>query len=157
GVVIISAIQFVLVISINVALDPAGGSWPIDAQLGVAWGTTLCTASWTGLYVRLTEKRRIHDREVAMRLSLREAALRALQRQINPHFLFNCLNSIRGLVIEHPPRAQDMVTHLANMLRYNLQRDARDTVPLASEVKVVGDYLALEGMRFEERLRVSLD
>lgn len=157
GVLIIAAIQFVLVISINEGLDPAGGGWPLDAKLGLAWGTTLATGSWTALYVRLTEKRRVHEREVALQLSLREAELRALQRQVNPHFLFNCLNSIRGLVVENPPRAQEMVTHLANMLRYNLQRDVRETVPFASEMRVVNDYLALEGVRFDERLRVRLD
>ena len=104
----------------------------------------------------LTAQRRFAGKEVHLQLAVREAELRALEAQINPHFLFNCLNSIRGLVLENPPLAQDMITRLANILRYNLHRDLNHTVPLASEVEAVSDYLALESMRFEERLRVRL-
>ncbi len=107
--------------------------------------TTTLWAVWTSLYVLLTGPRR-H----------REAELRALEAQINPHFLFNCLNSIRGLVVENPAMAQDMLTRLANILRYNLRRDIEHTVPLCSEVEVVTDYLALESARFEDRLRVHI-
>ncbi len=76
---------------------------------------------------------------------------------MNPHFLFNCLNSIRGMISEDPAQAQDMITRLANILRYNLKKDRRHTVPLASEVEAVSDYLALESIRFEDRLRVGLE
>ncbi len=120
----------------------------------LAWGMFLGTGIWTMLYVRFTEVRRQHEREINLRLAVREAELRALEAQINPHFLFNCLNSIRALVAENPARAQDMITRLANIFRYNLRRDHAHTVPLASEVEVVGDYLALESVRFEDRLRV---
>jgi two-component system, LytTR family, sensor kinase len=61
------------------------------------------------------------------------------------------------MVSENPEQAQDMITRLANILRYNLQRDRRHTVPLASEVEIVSDYLALESIRFESRLRVHID
>jgi len=92
-----------------------------------------------------------------MQLTLRESELRALEAQLDPHFLFNCLNSIRAMIIENPVEAQSMVTRLANLLRYNLQRDTRHTAALAREVEVVCDYLALESARFEERLRVEVD
>jgi hypothetical protein len=157
GVLAISAIQVLLVVSISVALLPGAQLWTRDAVLGLAWGTTLMTATWTGLYVRLTEKRRVQERETALQLTLREAELRALQQQVNPHFLFNCLNSIRALVIEDPPRAQEMITRLANMLRYSLTRQMRETVPLASEMEIAADYIALETVRFEDRLRVRVD
>ncbi|HMD70941.1 MAG TPA: histidine kinase [Bryobacteraceae bacterium] len=123
------------------------GDWLINAVLWTVW---------TSLYVLLTGPRRHRETEMRLQLALREAELRALEAQINPHFLFNCLNSIRGLVIENPPKAQDMVTRLANILRYNLRRDIEHTVPLSSEVEIVGDYLALESARFEDRLRVHL-
>jgi len=71
--------------------------------------------------------------------------LRALEEQFNPHFLFNSLNSIRPLVVENPPLAQDMLTRLANILRYSLRRDLLHTIPLADELAAVRDYLALEG------------
>ena len=120
-----------------------------------AFGTTMATAQWTAIYFSVTAGRRRREQATQMRLAVREAELRALEAQINPHFLFNCLNSIRALVAENPARAQEMITRLANIFRYNLHRGASHTVPLASEVEAVGDYLALESVRFEERLRVQ--
>jgi LytS/YehU family sensor histidine kinase len=113
-------------------------------------------AVWTALYVLITGPRRQREIQVRLQLSLREAELRALEAQINPHFLFNSLNSIRALVAEDPAKAQDMLTRLANILRYNLRRDVEHTVPLATEVEIVNDYLALESARFEDRLRVQM-
>jgi hypothetical protein len=126
---------------------------------GVLWNwvfSAVLFAAWTSLYVLLTGPRRHREVEIQLQLALREAELRALEAQINPHFLFNCLNSIRGLVIENPAKSQDMLTSLANILRYNLRRDVEHTVPLYSEVEVVGDYLALESARFEDRLRIHI-
>jgi sensor histidine kinase YesM len=111
---------------------------------------------WVLFYVALTAGRRYREKEVRLQLALREAELRALEAQINPHFLFNCLNSIRALVVENPPLAQDMITRFATILRYNLHRDLDHTVPLAAEVEVVSDYLALEAVRLEDRLRVHV-
>jgi LytS/YehU family sensor histidine kinase len=118
---------------------------------------TAADMMWLLLYLALTTTRRFQEKELRLQLSLREAELRALEAQMNPHFLFNSLNSIRALVLEDPQQAQDMITRLANILRYNLHRDLSHTVPLASEVEVVEDYLALEAMRLEERLRVRLE
>ena len=92
-----------------------------------------------------------------MKLALSDAELRALEAQINPHFLFNCLNSIRGMIIEDAAQAQNMVTKLANILRYTLQRNRNHTVALETEMEAVSDYLALESIRFEGRLRIHLD
>ncbi len=111
---------------------------------------------WLLFYVALTSGRRYREKEVRLQLALREAELRALEAQINPHFLFNCLNSIRALVVENPSVAQDMITRFASILRYNLHRDLNHTVPLAAEVEVVSDYLALEAVRLEDRLRVQV-
>ncbi len=121
--------------------------------LYTALGTTSATAMWGFLYWF----RQSRDQRGRLQLALREAELRALEGQINPHFLFNCLNSIRALVAEDPGKAQDMITRLANIFRYTLRRDSAHTVPLASEVEVVSDYLALEAARFEERLQVKME
>jgi two-component system LytT family sensor kinase len=157
GVGIIATIQVVLVTSISLLLEPGRTTWDTQGILGLAWGTTVATATWTALYMGLTTSRRRQERDVAAQLALREAELRALRQQVNPHFLFNCLNSIRALVLENPARAQDMITRLASLLRYGLQHGARDTVPLDTELKVVADYLALESVRFDARLRVRID
>ncbi|HEY4363670.1 MAG TPA: histidine kinase [Bryobacteraceae bacterium] len=155
GVLLICAIQTTLVVAIDNALTPGGDHWPLSAVLPLAWGTFMATGTWTGLYVRLTERRRREERDLQTQLTVREAELRALEYQLNPHFLFNCLNSIRALVIENPPRAQDMLTRLSSVLRHSLRHDHQHTVPLASEIAAVADYLAIEAVRFEERLQVE--
>ena len=86
----------------------------------------------------------------------REAELRTLQAQLNPHFLFNGLNNIRALVMEDPARARAMMTHLAELLRYSMQRNGAELVPLATELDIVENYLQLEALQLEDRLRYSL-
>jgi LytS/YehU family sensor histidine kinase len=90
-----------------------------------------------------------------LELAAQEAHLQALRSQMNPHFLFNCLNSLRGLIAEDPRAAQEMVTRLSSLLRHVLQSDRVRTVPLAVELEAVEHYLALERIRFEERLRTE--
>ncbi len=152
----VSALQTFLVIAINWLFDGASSVFLHPVTALAAWaGITVITILWTIFYIALTGPRRYREKEIRLQLALREAELRALEAQVNPHFLFNCLNSIRGLVVENPAVAQDMITRLANILRYNLHRDLMHTVPLESEVEVVGDYLALESVRLEDRLRVQ--
>jgi two-component system LytT family sensor kinase len=152
----IGAIQTILIFSFALTTEDRNSDFFQPGSVLGAWlGTTYATGAWIGLYVRITARRRQQERETRLQLALREAELRALEAQVNPHFLFNCLNSIRALVVENPPQAQDMITRLANILRYNLHRDRSHTVPLASELEAVSDYLALESVRFEDRLRVE--
>jgi LytS/YehU family sensor histidine kinase len=89
--------------------------------------------------------------------AVKEAELRSLKSQVNPHFIFNSLNSLRALIDEDPARARQSVTQLANLLRYSLQSGQLETVPFEDELRIVNDYLALEQVRHEERLRVRLD
>jgi LytS/YehU family sensor histidine kinase len=154
GAVVISLVQTSLVIGTNLLL--AGGRWSVIAIVALWWGMFLASGIWTILYVRFTERHESAAREVQLQLSLKEAELRALEAQLNPHFLFNCLNSIRALVALDPPRAQDMMTRLSNVLRNSLRHDRQHAVPLALELEVIADYLALETIRFEERLRSQI-
>ncbi len=115
---------------------------------------------WQVLYfgVHAAERgRRAELDRLAATAEARTAELRALRSQLNPHFLFNALNSVRALITLDPPRAQEAVTRLSSLLRYTLAAGEAQTVPLARELEVVADYLALEGLRFEERLRVRLE
>lgn len=84
---------------------------------------------------------------------LLEARLDALQRQINPHFLFNTLNSITSLVRMQPELAREMIVKLANILRV-LLKDRDAFVPLSEELAFTDDYLDIEVVRFGEKLRV---
>jgi uncharacterized membrane-anchored protein YhcB (DUF1043 family) len=158
GVLIVSSIQTILVIVTDSALNGERvQAWPRVAVVGLAWGMYIGTLVWTIVYTRITERRAQEQREIQMQLAVRAAELRALEAQVNPHFLFNCLNSIRGLVVENPSLAQDMITRFAALLRYSLNRDRQHTVPFAEEAEIVEDYLALESVRFEGRLRVHFE
>jgi sensor histidine kinase YesM len=86
-----------------------------------------------------------------------EAQLSALEARIHPHFLFNTLNSIASLIPEDPRRAEDMIARLATLLRFSLDAGQRSLAPLAQELRVVADYLAIEQARFGDRLRYSID
>ncbi len=122
--------------------------------------TTTATLGWTALYTgvaSLLRARRARHDAMVLELDMREARLKALEAQIGPHFLFNCLNSLRGMIIENPAQAQDMVTRLASILRHNLTRSAAPTEPLGEQVEFTADYLALESARFEERLRTRFE
>ncbi len=100
---------------------------------------------------------RLQIEQLSLATHVKEAELRALKSQVNPHFIFNSLNSLRALIDEDPLRARQAVTQLANLLRYSLQSGQLETVPFEDELSVVNDYLALEQVRHEERLRLRLD
>ncbi|HTL69098.1 MAG TPA: histidine kinase [Lacunisphaera sp.] len=100
---------------------------------------------------------RMQVEQLRLAANVKEAELRALKSQVNPHFLFNSLNSLRALIDEDAPRAREAVTRLANMLRYSLQSGQLETVPFEDELRIVEDYLALEQIRHEQRLRVRWD
>jgi len=116
-----------------------------------AW---LCLYFFYHLFDRLN---RSEIERFQLMTSVKEAELRALKSQVNPHFIFNSLNSLRALIDEDPARARKAVTQLANLLRYSLQSGQLETVPFEDELGIVNDYLALEQVRHEERLRLRLD
>jgi hypothetical protein len=119
---------------------------------------TLLFVLWAGLYITLTALR--NQRSAALRQSeltraLQASELRLLKSQLNPHFLFNSLNSVRALIADDPAGAQKAVTQLARTLRYTLTAGREELVTLARELEIVEDYLALESLRFGERLRIE--
>lgn len=89
--------------------------------------------------------------------TVKELELKTIKSHINPHFIFNSLNSIRALVDENPGRARTAITELSNILRSSMQAEKMETVPLKNELSIVKDYLELEHMRFEERLKIQMD
>jgi two-component system sensor histidine kinase AlgZ len=95
----------------------------------------------------------------ALRLALiaQTSQFHALRSQLNPHFLFNCLNSLRELIDEDRNRAKQVIDLLSALLRYTLRADRVETVSLKDELEAVEDYLAIEKVRFEERLRTRFD
>ncbi len=91
------------------------------------------------------------------RLAAREAELRALRAQINPHFLFNCLHSIAALAGSDAGRARAMCLHLSELYRLTLGLALRDTITLGEELSVLRAYVAVEAVRFGPRLQYEED
>jgi two-component system, LytTR family, sensor kinase len=88
---------------------------------------------------------------------VKELELKTIKAHINPHFIFNALNSIRALIDENPERARTAITELSNILRSSMQAEKLETVSFEKELNIVKDYLALEHIRFEDRLKVSYE
>jgi hypothetical protein len=133
--------------------------WLVSMSILVVNSMTLFLL-WSVIYFAIAFFSR-YRREEIERLkwenALKEFELNKLKSQLNPHFVFNALNGIRGLVGEDPNKAKAAITMLSNILRNSLLSDRARTIPLSEELKTVNDYLNLEKIRFEERLRFSTD
>jgi len=113
---------------------------------------------WSLLYFVVNfwlEWRRERERALEASLLAEKARLQMLRYQLNPHFLFNALNSIRALVDENKESARAMITELAEFLRYSLAHRDLAKVPLASEMEALGHFLSIQSRRYEEKLVVS--
>lgn len=86
---------------------------------------------------------------------LRDAELFKLRQQLQPHFLYNSLNSINALMMIQPEKAQEMVGKLSDFLRSSVKREAEDMIPIADEMAFIEAYLSIEAVRFGDRLKVD--
>lgn len=89
--------------------------------------------------------------------SATESQLNMLKAQLNPHFMFNAMNSIRALVDENPAQAKEAITRLSSLLRNSLSLELTRVIPLETELGIVHDYLALEKIRYEERMKIVME
>lgn len=115
---------------------------------------------WVLLYIFVAYTIQIQKNNIErikMQASIEASEAKILKAQINPHFMFNALNSIRALIIEEPKKAQNGITQLSNILRSSLVANRRLTIPLKEELRTIEDYLALEKVRYEERLQSTLE
>ncbi len=103
------------------------------------------------------EKADRQNREERMRRQITEAELRALRAQINPHFLFNSLNTIADLIVTDPARAELMTVQLAKVFRHVLSNSDRQMITVSEELEFLRAYLEIEAVRFDDRLSVSFD
>jgi signal transduction histidine kinase len=120
--------------------------------------------SLTEVFSSLLENARLQSKkqeqeQLAQELSLQasQSELKALRAQINPHFLFNALNAIAGLIHEDPQRADRAVEHLAEVFRYTLRGSQNEWATLDQELEFVRAYLEVEKARFGARLQVTID
>ncbi len=106
------------------------------------------------IYHYVAESRKNQLDNLKLEALVKSLELKTIKSHINPHFIFNAMNSIRALIDEDPSRAREAVTALSNILRSSMTSDQHETITLERELNIVKDYLALELIRFEDRLNV---
>jgi hypothetical protein len=164
GITIMALVEMFLVFCTYLIVDSTSEAevleWLRQGALGTMIGWVSIYTGWTVLYIAIVSRRhtrRMEIEKLQLELHVKEAELRALQAQVNPHFFFNSLNSIRALIYQDAEGAAEVIDRLASMMRYTLQSGRANTVPLEQEMKAVHDYLAIEKIRFEDRLQFSED
>lgn len=111
---------------------------------------------WSALHFMYNYFER-YNKSLQLEASVKEIELSNLKSQLNPHFIFNALNSIRALVDENPAKAKQAINQLSSILRNSLVTEKRGLTSFEEELKLVRDYLGLESIRFEERLKTEFD
>ncbi|WP_223789148.1 sensor histidine kinase [Marinicella meishanensis] len=128
--------------SVNMLMITSGQQWFV---LGL----------WSLLYLVIKQLRRSRQQQMTqlqLESALQANELRALKAQLNPHFIFNCLNNMRALAIDDSQTTRQMITHLSEILKYSFQYGEQTTVSVEREIQHVNNYLALESIQFEQRL-----
>lgn len=132
----------------------------INKTIRTSLGCFLFLAIWNLIYFAyhfVMKSRQEQLDKIRLESMVKELELKTIKAHINPHFIFNALNSIRALVDENPGRARTAITELSNILRSSMQAEKAETTPLEKELNIVKDYLALEHIRFEDRLTVEYE
>lgn len=142
-------------------LPGGGANYSSPGVLFAYWmNSAMPLAVWTAGWISVQALSRFRQGELS-RLRAEAAAstleLDALRARLNPHFVFNALNNLRALIHEDAERARLMVTQLSNTLRHALDHGNAQAVTLRRELEVVDDYLAIEKVHYEERLRIERD
>jgi hypothetical protein len=120
-----------------------------SGQLGLCSGLYFTVRYW----IELQDQREKTLRATAL---AHQAQLQMLRYQLNPHFLFNTLNSIRAMIFEDPGKSRQMITRLADFLRYSLDGEGRETT-VGGEIAALRGYLEIQHIRFEEKLKVDIE
>jgi two-component system, LytTR family, sensor kinase len=155
----LSLVVYFLRIPVNLALgrlfDPlaAFDPWTI---LGQSSFYVILFFFWTIFYFTFHYFDQ-YNKSLKYQASMVEIELKNLKSQLNPHFIFNALNSIRALVDENPGKSKQAINQLSNILRNSLASDKKGMVRFDDELKIVKDYLGLESIRFEERLQTDFE
>ena len=158
---------FTLVLSISNYLVHIIGStfletinYEVDLELWVIFSNLIISMMlyilWAALYFIFHYFERVNA-SLKYDAIIYEIELNKLKSQLNPHFIFNALNSIRALVDEDPGKSKRAITQLSNILRNSLIMNKRKLIDFDDEMKTVRDYLDLEAIRLEERLKIEID
>ncbi|MBL7963893.1 MAG: histidine kinase [Flavobacteriales bacterium] len=140
--------------------DPKYREWAYHALIPAVFSRTMEYWVLMGVLSALEGARlRREEQEQLLRLrnELQVTQLNALKKQLQPHFLFNTLNTVSALVDEDVKAARRVLSRLGALLRITLDKEQRDVVPLSRELEHTGYYLDIEGVRFRDRLRVHYE
>ncbi len=164
GILIVCLLDTIIRISVISWLDPYAVS---NIKLEFSTRFLLVTVEnglyiipWTLIYYFFHYIQKTRNQELdtlKLEALVKELELKTIKSHINPHFIFNALNSIRALIDENPLRARTAITELSNILRSSMQTEKQETVFFEKELNIVKDYLALEHIRFEDRLNVQYE
>lgn len=152
---------FEILINIDFVVGEETGTefnWP-SFLFGVSRSIILFSL-WCGFYYVFAIVEKSREQEILnlkWEASKNEIELKNLRAQLNPHFLFNSLNSIRALVALDPEQSKTSITQLSNLLRKSINLGKLRVIPLKEELELVRIYLDLESVRFEERLRTAIN
>lgn len=111
---------------------------------------------WNAIYFSwnyIERNRTLHIQQLKMESALKDLEIKTIKANLQPHFIFNALNSIRALIDEDPSLAREAVTKISNILRSSISQK-NELNPLETELQLVYDYLDLEKIRFEDRLEI---
>lgn len=143
---------------VNMIYDESGLT--IQAFLAVFIVYFVVNLIWNVIYFAyhfFDKSRKQEMKTLQLESTRNESELLNLKNQLKPHFMFNAMNSIRALVDDDPVLAKQSITQLSNLLRNTLQFGKKKLITLKEELQIVNDYLALEKIRFEERLEYQQD
>ncbi len=126
---------------------------PWRLLMGVFYYTILVLIYYLAIYYQNLQDKTVQ--EASLQASVKEAELNVLKSQLNPHFIFNSLNSISSLTMTSPEKAQDMVIKLSDFLRYSLQKKQDKNTTLKEELQSLKLYLDIEKIRFGDRLSLN--
>jgi two-component system LytT family sensor kinase len=155
---VLSVLNMIAQIMINLifdTLDPEVDLRPVVISVNI-FVSFLFYSLWVMLYF-IFHFLDNYNQSLKYKAKINEIQLNHLKSQLNPHFIFNALNSVRALVDEDPKKAKLAITQLSNILRFSLMMDKKRTIDFENEINTVKDYLNLESIRFEERLTVKYD
>lgn len=163
GALVATLLWILIARAIAALLSAIHGFSSLDQQLAgvyrVLFGTgVLLYLLAVALHYVLLSNEAAHEaaqREVEARVLARDSELKALKTQVNPHFIFNCLNSISALTSSDPATAREMCIRLAEFLRKTLGIGEKSQIALGEELELIHAYLSVEQIRFGKRLRLE--
>jgi len=139
----------------NIFLEFLSSAIPLRIAIGVVLYILTSLIYYLIIYIQNFREQMLREAEI--KNLVRDAELNWLKHQINPHFLFNSLNSISSLTMSNPDKAQEMVIRLSDLLRYSLKQSSDSFVTISDEISNCIKYLEIEKVRFGKRLNYTID